>query len=344
MKILITGGAGYIGSHAAIEFLIAGHDILVLDDFSNGHVEALNRAMKIAGSTFRHANVDLCDQAALDAEVLEFQPEIVVHFSGLKSVSESVSNPVHYYWNNVAGSLCLLSAMDKAECHRIVFSSSATVYGTPHYLPYDEKHPTAPVNPYGFSKLMTEQTLKDWATVSEKRSAISLRYFNPVGAHPSGLIGEDPKGAPNNLMPYLSQVAIGRREKLHIFGGDYETRDGTGERDYIHVMDLAQAHVNAVEYAAVTPGYEVINLGTGTGITVLELLKAFETHVNEKIPYEIGPRRAGDLARVWAGTTKARDILGWTATFDCHDMCRDMWNWQCRNPGGYEDGLRNTAC
>ena len=302
MRVLVTGGAGYIGSHTLVELLAAGHEAFVLDNLSNGHEEALARVKQLANKDFGLLAGDIRDAEALDKAFSEFKPEAVIHFAGLKSVGESVEQPLTYYENNVAGSVELLKAMDAHECKKIVFSSSATVYGTPQYLPLDEAHPVAPVNPYGQTKLMVENILRDWA--QDGRSAIALRYFNPVGAHASGRIGEDPHGIPNNLMPYIAQVAVGKREALQIFGDDYETRDGTGERDYIHVTDLAQAHLAALTALDAQSGFDVFNIGTGQGVTVKELLGAYSKAGGKSLASKIGARRAGDVASSVASPKK----------------------------------------
>ena len=333
MRVLVTGGAGYIGSHTLVELLAAGHEAFVLDNLSNGHEEALARVKQLANKDFGLLAGDIRDAEALDKAFSEFKPEAVIHFAGLKSVGESVEQPLTYYENNVAGSVELLKAMDAHECKKIVFSSSATVYGTPQYLPLDEAHPVAPVNPYGQTKLMVENILRDWA--QDGRSAIALRYFNPVGAHASGRIGEDPHGIPNNLMPYIAQVAVGKREALQIFGDDYETRDGTGERDYIHVTDLAQAHLAALTALDAQSGFDVFNIGTGQGVTVKELLGAYSKAGGKSLASKIGARRAGDVASSVASPKKANRDLNWTATLSVDDASSSSWNWQSQNPEGY---------
>ena len=333
MRVLVTGGAGYIGSHTLVELLSEGHEAYVLDNLSNGHEEALARVKQLANKDFRFLAGDIRDSEALDKAFAAFKPEAVIHFAGLKAVGESVEQPLTYYENNVAGSLVLLKAMDAHGCKKIVFFSSATVYGTPHYLPLDEDHPVAPVNPYGQTKLMVENILRDWA--QEGRSAIALRYFNPVGAHVSGRIGEDPHGIPNNLMPYIAQVAIGKREALHIFGEDYETRDGTGERDYIHVSDLAKAHIAALKSMREASGFAVYNIGTGQGTTVKELLAAYGEAVGRELPFKSIARRAGDVARSVASPKKATQDLNWTATLSIYNAASSSWNWQSQNPEGY---------
>ena len=335
MKIVITGGAGYIGSHTLIELLEAGHDVLVIDNFSNSSPEALLRVSQLTNRSFESAEIDVRDKGRLQSELSLFRPDAVIHFAGLKSVSQSEALPLDYFDNNVTGTISLVQAMDTAGCQSIVFSSSATVYGAAHYLPFDEAHPLAPVNPYGRTKYYVEGILEDWARAQAGRSALLLRYFNPVGAHRSGVIGEHPQGAPNNLMPYISQVAVGRRQALSIFGDDYDTPDGTGVRDYIHVTDLAQGHVRAVEYVSQNEGLDVFNLGTGQGYSVLEVVRAFEAASGQQIPYQIVPRRAGDIASSYAEVSKARNVLGWEAQKGLAEMCADSWRWQSNNPDGY---------
>lgn len=333
MRVLVTGGAGYIGSHTLVELLTEGHEAFIIDNLSNGHEEALSRVKQLANKDFGFAKGDIRDRDALDEAFAEFKPEAVIHFAGLKAVGESVEQPLTYYENNVAGSVELLKAMDAHNCKKIVFSSSATVYGTPQYLPLDEDHPVAPVNPYGQTKLMVENILKDWA--HDGRSATALRYFNPVGAHVSGRIGEDPRDIPNNLMPYIAQVAIGKREALQIFGDDYETRDGTGERDYIHVTDLARAHIAALGAMGEADGFAVYNVGTGQGTTVKELLASYGETVGRELPFETDARRAGDIASSVASPKKANEVLNWSATLSVHDATSSSWNWQSQNPDGY---------
>ncbi len=335
MRILVTGGAGYIGSHTLLELLGQQHKICVYDNFSNSSPEALERVKELTNGTFETVEGDIRDDNALASAITNFQPEAVVHFAGLKAVGESSEMPVKYYQHNVQGTLSLLNAMEAAECRRIVFSSSATVYGEPQYLPYNEAHPCAPTNPYGRTKYFVEEILKDWALSDARNSTVLLRYFNPVGAHPSGRIGEDPNDIPNNLMPFVSQVAVGKLPKLNVFGDDYDTRDGTGMRDYIHVSDLADAHAAAVEYTATHTGAEAINIGTGQGVTVLEVVKAFEQASGRDIPYEIVPRRAGDIAAFYANSAKAKKLLNWAAKYSLDDMCASAWKWQSENPDGY---------
>ena len=335
MKILITGGAGYIGSHTLVEIISADHQVVVVDSLSNGHAEALTRVGRLTNTSVQLEVGDIRDKQFLESVFTAFTPDAVIHLAGLKAVGESVENPMYYYDVNVSGSRVLLEVMQSHGCHRIVFSSSATVYGEPHYLPYDEHHPVAPVNPYGRTKLMVEQMLADWSAAHSARSAISLRYFNPVGAHPSGMIGEDPLGQPNNLMPFIAQVAIGKRSELLVYGDNYDTRDGTGERDYLHVVDLAKAHVLALTALVKQRGHDVINIGTGRGVTVKEMVRAFEAACGHSIKMHIAVRRAGDLASSHANSQRAQVRLGWEAERTLEDMCRDIWNWQSQNPDGY---------
>jgi UDP-glucose 4-epimerase len=335
MKVFVTGGAGYIGSHTLVQLLSAGHEVCVFDNYCNSSPIALARVRQLTNRDVSVVEADICDTDALTRAVTEFAPDAVIHFAGLKAVGESNDVPLRYYQTNVSGTMNLLSAMDAAKCRRIVFSSSATVYGEAHYLPFDENHPIAPTNPYGRTKAMAEGVIADWARATPDASAVLLRYFNPVGAHESGRIGEDPQGIPNNLMPFIAQVAIGRREKLAIFGDDYETRDGTGERDYIHVVDLADAHLAALDYTARARGCETINVGTGRGVTVKELIAAYEHASGQRIPCEIVPRRPGDIASSYAGTDKARRLLHWRAALGLHAICASSWRWQSENPSGF---------
>ena len=334
MRVLVTGGAGYIGSHTCVELLEAGHEVFVVDNLCNGHEAALERVRGITNRELQFTNADIRDANALDNIFNTFKPEAVIHFAGLKAVGESVANPLKYYEVNVGGSVSLLSAMSKAECNNIVFSSSATVYGKPHYLPYDEEHPTNPVNPYGRTKLMIENIIHDWTKVDLKRKGTVLRYFNPVGAHESGQIGEEPIGIPNNLMPYIAQVADGRREHLNIFGNDYETADGTGARDYIHVVDLALAHISALNQNKLDR-FEVLNIGAGKSTTVLELVSKFEEISGVPIKFKYLPRREGDLAAFWADSSKAFETMGWKAKRNIKNICEDTWRWHKLNPTGY---------
>ena len=337
MRTLLTGGAGYIGSHTAIELLAHGHQVVIFDNFSNSHPEAIRRVESIAGQAIPVIQGDVRDQAALEKALKEHAIDSVVHFAGKKAVGESVAQPVDYYDNNVNGTLVLLRAMKNQNVRNLVFSSSATVYGTPKYLPLDEAHPTSVTNPYGRSKLMVEEILTDLYHSDPLWSLAVLRYFNPIGAHASGLIGEDPADIPNNLLPYIAQVAVGRREKLQIFGGDYETVDGTGVRDYIHVVDLARGHVKALEKLAglEKPELLTVNLGTGNGYSVLQVLQAFEKACGKSLPYAIAERRPGDVASCYADPKHALETLGWQAEHDLDAMCADTWRWQSQNPNGY---------
>ena len=336
MKIFVTGGAGYIGSHTLVELLSANHKILVCDNYCNSNPESLSRVRNLSKSEFDQIELDIRDDKKLTSAIKNFNPDVVVHFAGLKSVGESFENPIEYYGNNVSGSLNLLAAMDESGCSRIVFSSSATVYGEPAYLPYDETHPVRPTNPYGRTKLIAEEIIRDWCSNSSTKSAALLRYFNPVGAHPSGKIGEDPFGPPNNLMPFVTQVAVGRRPHLNIFGNDYATADGTGERDYIHVVDLARAHIAAVNFLMEHQGCDAFNIGTGVTYSVLQIVAAFEAASGCRIPYHIAARRPGDVAVSLASVEKAHEILGWRSQFSLRDICETSWNWQCKNPNGYK--------
>lgn len=341
-KLLVTGGAGYIGSHTLLALLRGGFTPIVLDNFSNSSPEVLRRVEALAGVTLEVVSGDICDAALLDRifatqRALGTPISTVVHFAALKAVGESVEQPLHYYANNVGGTITLLAAMDKAAVRNMVFSSSATVYGEPVRLPYTEDHRIAPTNPYGWSKAVVEQILKDWAHIGGGRCGIALRYFNPIGAHESGTIGEAPSGIPNNLFPYITQVAVGKRERLAVFGDDYDTVDGTGVRDYLHVDDLAEGHVRAVEVALKgNAGFTAINLGTGRGTSVLQLVGAFEQASRRSIPYQVMPRRAGDIASAWANPELAHRLLGWRAKRTIEQMCVDGWRWQSQNPKGYE--------
>ena len=335
MRVLVTGGAGYIGSHTLVELLGQGHEALVVDSFANASRVALERVRGLTNGHFEVVDCDIRDTMRLSAAARDFRPEAVIHFAGLKAVGESQRLPVEYYDVNVSGTLSLLRAVAGARCKRVIFSSSATVYGTPDYLPSDEAHPTRPESVYGQTKLMAEQVLTGWAQATEDAAAILLRYFNPVGAHPSGRLGEDPQGVPENLMPYLAQVATGERERLRIFGDDYPTPDGTGVRDYIHVVDLARAHVAALDRAAGITGAEVFNIGTGRGYSVREMLAAFSAAVERELPCEVVGRRPGDVAEMLADCRKAERDLGWTARLGLDDMVGDLWRWQKANPRGY---------
>jgi len=333
MHVLVTGGAGFIGSHTCLVLLEQGHSVTVLDNLCNGSREALERVQSLSGRSLRFVHGDL--RSRRDVERAMPGAEAVIHFAALKAVGESCQQPLRYFENNIGGTIGLLQAMQAAGTGRLVFSSSATVYGQPERVPVDETAALGATNPYGRSKLVMEQLIGDWCSADRSLGAVLLRYFNPVGAHPSGLIGEDPAGTPNNLMPYIAQVAVGRRERLQVFGADYPTRDGTGIRDYLHVMDLAEAHVAALEYAIRTPGCESINLGTGAGTSVLELVSAFEQATGRAIPLEIVPRRAGDVPELFADPSRAHKHLGWRATRTIAEMCADTWRWQEANPSGY---------
>jgi UDP-glucose 4-epimerase len=328
MRIAVTGGAGYVGSHTVVCLLEAGADVLILDDFSNAEVDVPDRIAAIAGRAPEVERIDITDTAALARALGRFRPEAAIHFAGLKAVGEAGVIPLEYYRANVAGSVTLFQELSKIACNRLVFSSSATVYGDPDEIPVPEDHPLRPTNPYGHSKRMVEQIIEDWGRANPRLAAVSLRYFNPVGAHPSGRIGEAPQGVPNNLMPYVAQVAAGQREVLSVFGDDYETPDGTGVRDYIHVMDLAMAHLAALELTARGPGVHPINIGTGRGYSVLEMIRAFEEASGRKIPYVITDRRPGDVGASLADPSRARDRLGWSAQKDLVEMCADAWRWQ----------------
>lgn len=337
MNVLLAGGAGYIGSHTAVELLNAGYQVVIVDDYSNSSPEAVHRIEKITGKRVISYEADVKDKEKMRHIFSKNHIDCVIHFAGLKAVGESVRLPLKYYRNNIDTTLTLLECMEEAGVNQFVFSSSATVYGEENEPPYVETmHRGRCSNPYGWTKVMMEQILEDAAKANPELSVILLRYFNPIGAHESGLIGEDPQGIPNNLMPYIAQAAVGRRDHLTVFGGDYPTQDGTCLRDYIHVMDLANGHVKAVEYAANHKGVEVFNLGTGTPYSVLDIIHAFEKATGVKVKYEIGPRRAGDLPKFWADSTKAQKVLGWHAERTLEDMCRDTWNWQSKNPEGYK--------
>ncbi len=335
MQVLVTGGAGYIGSHTCVELLAAGHDVIVIDNLSNSHAVALERVAQITGRQPVFVQADIGDAEALDQLFSAHDIDAVVHFAGLKAVGESVSQPLRYYQNNVAGTLTLCEAMQRHQVWQLVFSSSATVYGDPASVPITEDFPLTATNPYGWSKLMIEQMLRDMAAADERWRVALLRYFNPVGAHSSGRIGEDPQGIPNNLMPYVTQVAAGKLEQLSVFGGDYPTPDGTGVRDYIHVVDLALGHLAALDYLEEHAGANAINLGTGQGYSVLEMVAAFERVTGQQIPYRIVERRPGDVASCYADPSLAASALGWRAERGIDDMVRDAWRWQSGNPQGY---------
>lgn len=336
MKILLAGGAGYIGSHTAVELLEAGHNVIVVDNYCNSCPESLKRVERITGKTIKSYESDIKNKNDIRRVLGENQIDCVIHFAGLKAVGESIKEPLKYYRNNIDTTLTLLECMREFSVRNIVFSSSATVYGEKCSMPCSESCNRGNcTNPYGWTKYMMEQILEDTAKAYHDMSVVLLRYFNPVGAHPSGLIGEDSQGIPNNLMPYVTQVAVGKREKLTVFGGDYATPDGTCRRDFIHVMDLANAHLKAIEYAANHKGVEIFNVGTGKPYSVLEIIKTFEAANDVKVNYEIGPRRDGDLPEVWADAGKAARLLGWQVRFSLVDMCRDAWCWQSNNPQGY---------
>ena len=335
MSVLLTGGAGYIGSHTAVELINSGFDIVIADNFSNSKPEAVSRLEEITGTKIKLYDVDVADHDALEKVFKENDIDSVIHFAGYKAVGESCEKPVMYYRNNIDTTLTLLEVMKKYKTKNFVFSSSATVYGIPETVPLVETMKTGCTNPYGWTKLMIEQILTDAASADDNLSVVLLRYFNPIGAHESGKIGEDPSGIPNNLMPYIAQVAVGKLEKLHVFGDDYPTHDGTGVRDYIHVVDLAKGHVAAIKYAAKTNGVEIFNLGTGTGYSVFDIVNAFEKANGIKIPYQVDPRRPGDVAECYADPKKAYEKLGWKAEKDLEDMCKDTWRWQSNNPNGY---------
>jgi UDP-glucose 4-epimerase len=337
MNILVTGGAGYIGSHTCLELLSAGHHVVVLDNFSNSRPVVFDRIERICGRRPLLYAVDVRNSNKV-AEILAAHAiEAVIHFAGLKAVGESIEQPLQYYDNNVTGSTALFSAMSNAGVRILVFSSSATVYGNPHSVPIRENFPLSVTNPYGRSKLMVEEILRDLMLTDDSWHIALLRYFNPVGAHESGLIGEDPAGIPNNLMPYISQVAVGRRRELQIFGGDYPTIDGTGVRDFIHVVDLARGHIATLDLLWKHNGGHIFNLGTGQGKSVLEVVHAYEAVSGQAVPYRIVGRRAGDIAECYADSSRAERELGWKAQLGIEEMCRDSWNWQSKNPGGYED-------
>jgi UDP-glucose 4-epimerase len=336
MAILVTGGAGYIGSHTCVELLSAGYELIVLDNFSNSKPESLNRVKAITGKDFTFYEVDLLDRSGVENVFSSHSIEAVIHFAGLKAVGESVSIPLHYYHNNITGTLILLDVMKKYGVKNLVFSSSATVYGMPDRMPISEDFPLSATNPYGRTKLMIEEILRDLVVADPTWSIALLRYFNPIGAHESGTIGEDPNGIPNNLMPFITQVAVGKLKELQVFGNDYPTVDGSGVRDYIHVVDLALGHLKALEKVVASKGVEAYNLGTGTGYSVLEIVAAFEQASGKKVPYKIVDRRPGDVAICYADPSRSKNVLGWAAARGIEDMCRDSWRWQEKNPTGFE--------
>ncbi len=338
MAILVTGGAGYIGSHTVIELQQSGYDVVVVDNLSNSSEKSLQRVEEITGKTVKFYKVDLLDKENLEEVFKKEQIDSCIHFAGLKAVGESVEKPWEYYNNNITGTLILVDLLKKYNAKNIIFSSSATVYGKPAFIPITEECPKGEItNPYGHTKSMLEQMLSDIQKADSEWNVVLLRYFNPIGAHKSGKIGENPNGIPNNLMPYITQVAVGKLPKLGVFGDDYDTHDGTGVRDYIHVVDLAQGHVKAIEKMKQNAGLCIYNLGTGTGYSVLDIVKNFEEATGVKIPYEIKPRRAGDIATCYADSSKAQRELGWKAQFGIKEMCEDSWRWQSNNPKGYDD-------
>lgn len=338
MAILVTGGAGYIGSHTCIELINAGYDVVVLDNLSNSSEKSLERVAQITGKKVPFYKVDILDREGMDEVFKKENIESVIHFAGLKAVGESVAKPLEYYHNNITGTLLLCDVMRSHNVKNIIFSSSATVYGDPAFIPITEECPKGVItNPYGQTKSMLEQILSDLHVADPEWNVVLLRYFNPIGAHESGLIGEDPKGIPNNLLPYIAQVAVGKLECLGVFGDDYDTVDGTGVRDYIHVVDLARGHVKALKKIEDKSGVNVYNLGTGNGYSVLQVVKAFEKACGKTIPYAIKPRRPGDIGTCYADASKAKAELGWEAQFDIERMCADSWRWQSQNPNGYEE-------
>ena len=338
MAILVSGGAGYIGSHTCVELLAAGYDIVVADNYYNSCPEALARVKKIAGKDFRFVEADMTDKAAVEKIFAENEDiDCVIQFAAYKAVGESVSKPIEYYSNNLACTLNILDVMRHHNCHNIIFSSSATVYGDPASVPIREDFPVGgTTNPYGTTKVFTERILTDCCKADPELNVALLRYFNPIGAHPSGLIGEDPNGIPNNLVPYIAKVAVGKLEKVHVFGNDYPTPDGTGVRDYIHVVDLARGHVAAIKKLEEKPGLFICNLGTGHGYSVLDVINAFSKACGKEIPYVIDPRRPGDIAECWCDPSKAKRELGWEAQYGIEEMCAHSWNWQSHNPDGYK--------
>ncbi len=335
MAILVTGGAGYIGSHTCVELQNAGYDVVVVDNLCNSSEESLKRVEQITGKKAKFYKVDLLDEAGLTKVFEQEEITSVIHFAGLKAVGESVEKPLEYYWNNITGSLILCRVMRSFGVKNLVFSSSATVYGNPHTVPIREDFPLSVTNPYGRTKLMLEDIFRDLYVADQSWNIILLRYFNPIGAHKSGTIGEDPKGIPNNLVPYITQVAVGKRETVNVFGNDYDTPDGTGVRDYIHVVDLAKGHVKAVEKLAEKKGVLTYNLGTGIGYSVLDMVKSFSKVVGRELPYRICPRRPGDIATCYADPSLAKAELGWEAQLGLEEMCEDSWRWQKNNPDGY---------
>lgn len=338
MKVLVTGGAGYIGSHACVELLEAGYEVVIADNLSNSKEVVIDRIKTITGKSVKFYKLDITNREELDNMFKKENPEAVMHFAGLKAVGESVAIPLRYFYNNITGTLILLEIMNRYNTKKLVFSSSATVYGNPAKVPITEDFPLSATNPYGRTKLMIEDILRDYHISDSSMNIAILRYFNPIGAHRSGLIGEDPSGIPNNLMPYISKVAVGKLERLSIYGNDYPTRDGTGIRDYIHVTDLVEGHLKAMQKLMEKPGIVTYNLGTGRGYSVLEVVNAFERTNGVKIPYLIAGRRPGDIAECYADPSKAEKELGWKAEKNMDEMCRDTWRWQSANPEGYQNG------
>lgn len=332
--ILVTGGTGFIGSHTCVELIQAGYDVVILDNLSNSKESCVDRIKEITGVKVKFYKTNLLDLESTKRIFDENKIDSVIHFAGLKAVGESVEKPLEYYENNIGGTINLIKAMRDANCKSIVFSSSATVYGVNNKVPYTEEMATSATNPYGYTKVMIEQILNDMTVSDNDWSVVALRYFNPIGAHESGLIGENPNGIPNNLVPYIAQVALGKLEHLRVFGDDYETPDGTGVRDYIHVTDLAKGHLVAIEYAAKNKGFQPINLGTGKGSSVMEVVKAYEKACGKNIPVVVTPRRAGDIAESYAETSLAKKLLGWEAKLDINKMCEDSWNFTMKNPEG----------
>ena len=337
MTVMVTGGAGYIGSHVCVELYNEGYDLLVIDNFSTSKPKVMDKISKIVGNEIPYMNLDINDREGLEKVFLEYEIEAVIHLAGFKAVGESVANPLAYYKNNVCGTIVLCDLLEKHGVQKIVFSSSATVYGYPDKVPITEESALMPTNPYGRTKMMIEQVLEDLHASNPEWSIINLRYFNPIGAHDSGEIGEDPQGIPNNLVPYITQVAIGKLERLKVFGGDYSTKDGTGVRDYIHVVDLAKGHVLALTKVMGSSGINTYNLGTGKGYSVLEMIQAFEETTSRKIPYQIVSRRPGDIAVSFSDPHKANIELGWKAEKELLEMCIDAWNWQMKNPRGFHE-------
>jgi UDP-glucose 4-epimerase len=336
MNILVTGGMGYIGSHTVVELLQAGHQVVMLDNLCNSSIRVLRQIERVAQKSAQFVQADVCDRAALDALFQAHRIDVVIHFAGLKAVGQSTKQPLAYYQNNVAGTITLTQAMAAAQVYQLVFSSSATVYGPHAAVPYRETMPLGvAANPYGYSKIMAEQVLADLCRADPRWAVAALRYFNPIGAHPSGLMGEDPQGEPNNLLPYVTQVAVGKRAALSVFGADYETADGTCVRDYLHVVDLARGHLQALERLVGLKGLHAYNLGTGQGVSVLQIIQAFEAATGQSVPYRLVERRAGDLPAFWADPAKAGRELGWQARYSLQDMMADAWRWQSSHPEGY---------